>query len=162
MRLPFRLTQLRHWHRPQPVLVSPITGTAGAVINDECQCRIAETSRATVGSQHGLTSAMGPIQGMGLFDDYRASADTLAICNPLLTTSTAPPLWTSALQCLLRERDSVLRGLAISSVNLSANECYGALINRSRIPCLDGREIGFPRLVSCTGAPAMSLEEICC
>jgi hypothetical protein len=64
--------------------------------------------------------------------------------------------------CLLRERDSPLRGLALSSVNLSANKCYGALINRSRIPCLDGREIGFPRLVSCTSAPAMSLKEICC
>src|SRR5215471_19677823 len=58
--------------------------------------------------------------------------------------------------------DSPLRGLALSSVNLSTNKCYGALINRGRIPCLDGRKIGFPRLVSRTGAPAMSLKEICC
>src|SRR6516165_7396302 len=57
---------------------------------------------------------------------------------------------------------SALRGPALSSINLSANKCYGALITRSRIPCLDGRELGFPRLVSCTGAPAMSLKEICC
>src|SRR5262245_48632382 len=64
--------------------------------------------------------------------------------------------------CLLRERDSVLRGPAISSVNLSTNKCYGALINRSRIPCLDGREVGLTRLISCTGTPAMSLKEICC
>src|SRR5262245_51829344 len=63
--------------------------------------------------------------------------------------------------CLLRDEISPLRGLALSSVNLSTNKRYGALINRSRIPCLDGREIGFPRLVSRTGAPAMSLKEIC-
>src|SRR5262249_43931850 len=35
-------------------------------------------------------------------------------------------------------------------------------INRSSVPCLDRREIGFPWLVSCAGAPTMSLKEICC
>jgi hypothetical protein len=60
------------------------------------------------------------------------------------------------------DRDSAPRGLVISSVNLSANKRYRALINRSRVPCLDRHEIAFPGLVSRAGAPAMSLKEICC
>src|SRR5215469_13732731 len=49
----------------------------------------------------------------------------------------------------------------VPSVNLTANKRDGPLINWSSIPCLDSSEIGFPRLVSRTRAPAMGLEEIC-
>ena len=57
---------------------------------------------------------------------------------------------------------SPLHRLAISPINLSANSRYGALINRSRVPCLDRRKIGFARLVTSTGVPTMSLKEIRC
>jgi hypothetical protein len=49
---------------------------------------------------------------------------------------------------------------ALSTVYLSANNRNGLLIDRSSIPCLEGGEIGFARLISGPCAPAMSLEEI--
>jgi hypothetical protein len=50
---------------------------------------------------------------------------------------------------------------AFSCVNLLANNRDGPLIDRSSIPCLDGCEIGFARLVSRACAPAMGLKKIC-
>jgi hypothetical protein len=43
---------------------------------------------------------------------------------------------------------------------LTAHKRDGALIHLSSIPCLDGCEIGFARLVSRTGTPAVGSEEI--
>jgi hypothetical protein len=48
-----------------------------------------------------------------------------------------------------------------SCVNLLASNRDGPLIDRSRIPGLDGREIGLARLVSGASAPAMRLKKIC-
>src|SRR4051794_225442 len=45
------------------------------------------------------------------------------------------------------------------AVDLAPHQRDGALIDRSRIPCLDRREIGLARLIAGAGAPAMGLEE---
>ena len=55
---------------------------------------------------------------------------------------------------------STPRRSAFSAVNLLADNRDGSLIDRSRIPCLDGCEIGFAGLVSRARVPAMLFEEI--
>jgi hypothetical protein len=49
---------------------------------------------------------------------------------------------------------------ALASVNLAADQRDGALIDLSRVPGLDDREIGFARLVARAGLPAVGLKEI--
>src|SRR5436305_2130578 len=49
---------------------------------------------------------------------------------------------------------------SLATVDLTAHECDGALIDRGGIPGLDGCEVGFSRLVPSAGAPAVRLEEI--
>src|SRR5262245_61955187 len=59
----------------------------------------------------------------------------------------------------------VIRGLAprragLASVDLLADECDGALVDRSGVPGLDGGKIGLAGLISRARAPAMTSEEI--
>ena len=82
-----------------------------------------------------------------VLDLLRAGA--VMIVMPHIMPSAPAPLYVSAPR----------RG-ALSSVYLSANNRNSLLIDGSRIPCLEGGEISFSRLVSRPCAPAMSLEEV--
>ena len=62
------------------------------------------------------------------------------------------PIWTTPA--------SARRGRALASVNLSADQRDGALIDLSRVPGLDGREISLAGLVSRAGLPAVGFQEI--
>src|SRR6266436_7251832 len=54
---------------------------------------------------------------------------------------------------------SACRRPSFASVDLTAHERDGALIDLSGIPGLDGCEVGLPRLVSCPRAPAVRLQK---
>src|SRR4029077_12072110 len=82
-----------------------------------------------------------------VLDLLRAGA--VMIVMPHIMPSAPAPLYVSAPR----------RG-ALSSVYLSANNRNSLLIDRSRIPCLEGGEIDFARLVSSPRPPAMSLGEL--
>src|SRR5260370_39191322 len=50
---------------------------------------------------------------------------------------------------------------SLASVDLTAHERDGALIDLRGIPRLDGCEVGLSRLVSCPSAPAVRPQKIC-
>src|SRR5215208_6328286 len=52
------------------------------------------------------------------------------------------------------------RGLSAASVDLLAEKRDGPLVDRSGVPFLDRRKIGFSGLVARPRAPAMGLEEV--
>ena len=102
---------------------------------------------------------------MGTRSHTTATKAALALgifLTPLANLSFKPPAFRAAPEGAtnIGHEVSPRHRRALSAIDLTTHKSDGSLIDGSGIPCLNSREVGFSRLVSRAGAPAVGLEEI--